>query len=139
MENNKNSENRGVLVRMRGVKTWFPVRKGVFKTEVGQVKAVDGVDLDIYRGEIVGIVGESGCGKTTLGKSLLQLVKPTGGTMELRTYSSDGRLVASQSQAARMGQRLSFRLDGSRLANGIYMVQVVTPVGVYAQKTAVLK
>ena len=74
--------NREVLLRMRGVRTYFPVRKGVFKAEVGQVKAVDGVDLDVYRGEILGLVGESGCGKTTLGKSLLQLVKPTAGTME---------------------------------------------------------
>jgi oligopeptide/dipeptide ABC transporter ATP-binding protein len=73
---------REILVKMRGVRTYFPVRKGVFRTEVGFVKAVDGVDLDIYRGEIIGLVGESGCGKTTLGKSLLQLVKPTGGTME---------------------------------------------------------
>ncbi len=75
-------DTREILVKMRGVTTYFPVRKGVFRTEVGFVKAVDGVDLDIYRGEIIGLVGESGCGKTTLGKSLLQLVKPTGGTME---------------------------------------------------------
>jgi oligopeptide/dipeptide ABC transporter ATP-binding protein len=76
------AETREVLLRMRGVKTWYPVRKGLFKTQVGNVKAVDGVDLDIYRGEIIGLVGESGCGKTTLGKSLLQLVRPTSGTME---------------------------------------------------------
>ena len=75
-------DTREILVKMRGVRTYFPVRKGVFRTEVGFVKAVDGVDLDIYRGEIIGLVGESGCGKTTLGKSLLQLVKPTAGTME---------------------------------------------------------
>jgi oligopeptide/dipeptide ABC transporter ATP-binding protein len=75
-------EHKDLLVKMRGVKTWFPVRAGVFRTQVGHVKAVDGVDLDIYRGEILGLVGESGCGKTTLGKSLLQLVKPTAGTLE---------------------------------------------------------
>ncbi len=76
------ADGKEVLLRMRGVKTYFPIRKGVFKSEAGQVKAVDGVDLDIYRGEILGLVGESGCGKTTLGKSLLQLVRPTAGTME---------------------------------------------------------
>jgi hypothetical protein len=73
------------------------------------------------------------------GSATVRFLAPTGGVMELRTYSSDGRLVASQSQAARMGQLLNFRLDGTGLANGIYMVQVVTPVGIYARKTAVLK
>ncbi len=75
-------EARKVLVRMRGVRAWFPVRKGIFRTTSGFVKAVDGVDLDVYRGEVLGLVGESGCGKTTLGKALLQLVKATEGTME---------------------------------------------------------
>lgn len=75
------NEEKQVLLKLRGVKTYFPVKKGVFRTTVGHVKAVDGIDLDVYKGETIGLVGESGCGKTTLGKSILQLVKASEGEM----------------------------------------------------------
>ncbi|MCC6475190.1 MAG: dipeptide ABC transporter ATP-binding protein, partial [Burkholderiales bacterium] len=68
-----------ILVRIEGLKVHFPIKKGVFKHTVGHVKAVDGVDLAFKRGKTIAVVGESGCGKTTLGKALLQLVKPTAG------------------------------------------------------------
>ena len=64
-----------VILKLENLKTYFPVKKGIFRRTVGHVKAVDGVDLEIYRGETLGLVGESGCGKATLGKSILQLVK----------------------------------------------------------------
>jgi hypothetical protein len=70
---------------------------------------------------------------------MVEFIAPVSGSMELRTFSTDGRLVASQTQAAVIGQRMSFKLDGAKLANGTYLVQVRTPAGVYAQKTAVLK
>ena len=75
-------ENKELLLKVRHVKTYFPIKKGVFKRTVGHVKAVDDVSLDVYRGETLGLVGESGCGKTTLGKSILQLVPVTDGSME---------------------------------------------------------
>ncbi len=77
-------ENKEVLLKVRHAKTYFPIKKGVMKRTVGYVKAVDDISLDVYRGETLGLVGESGCGKTTLGKSILQLVPVTEGSMEYK-------------------------------------------------------
>ncbi len=73
--------NKEILLELRGVKTFFPIRSGFFNKITDHVKAVNDIDLDIYRGETLGLVGESGCGKTTLGKSIIQLVHATDGTM----------------------------------------------------------
>ena len=68
------------LLDVRGLRTWFPIRKGLFSRTVGQVKAVDGVSFFVRRGETLGLVGESGSGKTTTGRTLLRLLEPTEGT-----------------------------------------------------------
>jgi oligopeptide/dipeptide ABC transporter ATP-binding protein len=67
------------ILRVEGLVKHFPIRKGVFKHTVGQVRAVDGVDLSVRKGETVGVVGESGCGKTTLGRTIIKLIEPTEG------------------------------------------------------------
>lgn len=68
-----------VLLNVKGLKTYFPVRRGVLQRTVGYVRAVDGVSFSIRRGATLALVGESGCGKTTVGKSLLRLIEPNGG------------------------------------------------------------
>ena len=74
-----------VLLDVRGLQMHFPVSKGViFQSKVGEIKAVDGVSFQIMRGETLGLVGESGCGKTTIGRCILQLLKPTGGEVRFR-------------------------------------------------------
>ncbi len=71
----------GALLELRGLRTWFPIRTGVLKRVTGHVKAVDGVDLTIFPGETLALVGESGCGKTTVGRTILQLVEASGGNV----------------------------------------------------------
>jgi peptide/nickel transport system ATP-binding protein/oligopeptide transport system ATP-binding protein len=68
-----------VLLELQNLKTYYPVRSGALRRHVGVVKAVDDISLAIRAGETLGLVGESGCGKTTLGRSILRLEKPTGG------------------------------------------------------------
>ncbi|MGM9588825.1 MAG: ABC transporter ATP-binding protein [Faecousia sp.] len=78
------NKEKEVLLKVRNAKTYFPIKKGIMKRTVGYVKAVDDISLDVYKGETLGLVGESGCGKTTLGKSILQLVPVTDGSMEYK-------------------------------------------------------
>lgn len=77
--------NKKVLLEVEGLRKSFPVRKGLLRRTVAHVKAVDGVDFNVHQGETIGLVGESGCGKTTTGRAILRLTKPTAGRVRFRT------------------------------------------------------
>ena len=93
------------LLEVADLKVHFPIRKGVMQRVVGQVKAVDGVSLEIKHGRTLALVGESGCGKTTLGKALLQLIKPTAGSVrfsEQELIGLDAQTLRSKRSAMQM-------------------------------------
>jgi len=78
---------REVLLRVENLKMHFPIRRGILQRQVGAVKAVDGITFDVHKGETLGLVGESGCGKSTTGRVILHLYKPTpaGYSLKVRT------------------------------------------------------
>jgi peptide/nickel transport system ATP-binding protein len=78
-EHFKNLYAHDPILKVEHLQTWYPLKKGVFSRVYDHVKAVDDVNLEVFEGETLGLVGESGCGKTTLGRSILRLVEPTGG------------------------------------------------------------
>jgi peptide/nickel transport system ATP-binding protein len=77
-------KHQDILIEVSKLNVWFPIRKGLFRTVVDHIKAVDDVDLTIKKGSIMALVGESGCGKTTLGRAILQLELPTSGSVKIK-------------------------------------------------------
>ncbi len=94
-----------VMLRTEHLKTWFPVRRGLFQRVVAQIRAVDDVNLTVYRGETLGVVGESGCGKTTLGRTIVRLLEPTAGRVLFRTGEGLQDLAECSAQELRQVRR----------------------------------
>jgi len=98
---NSSNNHHDILVRVDNLVKHFPIMKGFFQKQVGAVRAVDGVSFDVHRGETLGLVGESGCGKSTTGRTILQLYRPTSGDVQF-----DGvNLVTLKGEDLRMMRR----------------------------------
>lgn len=96
------------LVRVRDLKVHFPIRKGLLRKQVGAVQAVDGVSFDIFKGETLGLVGESGCGKSTTGLAILRLIDMTSGTVVFEDQDISN-LPESQLRAMRRRMMMIFQ------------------------------
>lgn len=130
------ASNSPDLLIVQNLRTWFPIRKGFFSKTVGYVKAVDDVSFSIKKGETLGLVGESGCGKTTTGRSILRLIEPTGGSVlfdgkdvlkmdkaELRKLRKDMQIIfqdpfSSLNPRLTVGQTLREVLEVHEIAEG---------------------
>src|SRR5690349_21623272 len=105
----KAGKKMSAFLELIDVKAHFPVERGIiFRHEIGTVKAVDGVSLSLRKGEILGLVGESGCGKSTLGRTILQLIPPTEGSVILEGKNLAG-LSAQRLRDARADFQMIFQ------------------------------
>jgi peptide/nickel transport system ATP-binding protein/oligopeptide transport system ATP-binding protein len=132
----QNTNSNEILVRVDNLKKYFPVRSGVMQRVVAQVQAVDDVSFEIRRGETLGLVGESGCGKTTVGRTMLRLIEPTAGSA---IYNGQDifKLKANEVKAIRRDMQIIFQdpyasLDprvpiGESVMEGLHIHHIGTP------------
>ncbi|KKK47496.1 hypothetical protein LCGC14_3154610, partial [marine sediment metagenome] len=117
------NKKRDTIISVKNLKTYFPVFGGLFKRTIGYVKAVDGVTFDIYKGETVGLVGESGCGKTSIGNTILNLVPATSG----RIYLKNQNIVIGSTEKKKLN-RLLIQQNTLRHIMFIPLLRIASPI-----------
>ncbi len=123
------------LLEVRDLKTWFPIRRGVLQRVTGHVKAVDGVNFYLNKGETLGLVGESGCGKTTVGRTLLRLADHAGG-QALFEGKDIFAMNSTQLRAARRKMQIIFQDPGGSLNPRMRVGRIVgEPIEVHGLAT----
>ncbi len=119
------------LLEARGLKKHFPITKGIFSRPAGYVKAVDGVSFRIRRGETLGLVGESGCGKSTTGRMILHLIRPTEGTV-LYDGQELGKMGSKQMREIRKRMQMIFQDPFSSLNPRMTVTEIIgEPLAIY--------
>ena len=113
-----------VILKVENLKKYFPIKGGFFSKTIVNVKAVDGVSLEVRKGETLGIVGESGCGKSTTGRAILQLLKPTGGKVYFKDQDLS-KLSKKEMRALRPKMQLIFQDPYSSLNPRMTVGQII--------------
>ena len=122
-------ERNDVILQVKSLKKYFPIEKGLLRRTVGHIKAVDDVSFEIRKGEVLGLVGESGCGKTTLGRCILRAIDPTSGEVFLRTHEGETvditQLDKKQLRALRKEMQLVFQDPFSSLSPRMTVLDII--------------